>query len=123
MPAHCAEQTETVREHCGRSRGGFKTKRQVLSKLVVLLKIVSVDATSEPWLLIHFGKAAAVERSWLPHLLLRRRPTLRVLPAHPPDAQLPLEAVKSNIVDTIGTSAEPLCHRTQDFGEAFAPPP
>ena len=35
MPVHCAEQAETVREYCGRSRGGFKPKREVLLKFVV----------------------------------------------------------------------------------------
>ena len=29
-PVHCADKEEAVREHCGRSCGGFKTKRQVL---------------------------------------------------------------------------------------------
>ena len=34
-PAHRAEKEETVREHCGSSRGGFKPKREVLSKIFV----------------------------------------------------------------------------------------
>ena len=29
-PVHCADKEEAVREHCGRSCGGFKPKRQVL---------------------------------------------------------------------------------------------
>ena len=30
-PVHCADKEEAVREHCGRSCGGFKPKRAVLS--------------------------------------------------------------------------------------------
>ena len=29
-PVHCADKEEAVREHCGRSCGGFKPKREVL---------------------------------------------------------------------------------------------
>ena len=123
MPVHCAEQAETVREYCGRSRGGFKPKREVLLKFVVQLKIICVDAISEPWLLILVGNVADFESSWLAHLFLNCPPPLRVLPAYPPDAQLPMEAVISTIVDSIVTSAEPLYHKTRDFEEASAPPP
>ena len=106
MPVHCAEQAETVREYCGRSRGGFKPKREVLLKFVVQLKIICVDAISEPWLLILVVNAADVESRWLAHLILHNPPGLRGFCAHPPDVQLPLKAMISNLVDTIGTIAD-----------------
>ena len=112
-----------IRKSYGCWQGACAQASAVLSKFVVQLKIVCVDAISEPWLLILVVNVADVESRWLAHLISRKPPTLPLFSAHPPDAQLPMEAVISTIVDSIVTSAEPLYHKTRDFEEASAPPP
>jgi len=96
-----------IRKSYGCWQGACAQASAVLSKFVVQLKIVCVDAISEPWLLILVVNVADVESRWLAHLISRKPPTLPLFSAHPPDAQLPLKAMKSNLVDTIGTSGEP----------------